>query len=468
MNKDTKQPVDRSVPPAPGRAKDVHFPEYFEHTLPNGLKVIVYEQKKLPTVSFHIVAHGGSVCDGATPGLASMAAELLTKGTPSRNATTIVEEVEYYGASLGSGAGWDSCSAGVSLLGRHLTPVVEVLADVVRHAAFPEEEVERLKNQRLASLMQRKANPASLAYDHFCAAVYGSHPYAFPSDGVEESVAAMERDALAAFHRARFSPEHSFIVAVGDVSPEQTLEVAQRFFGDWLSCGEPLPEPPPLQTPVSSRVLIVDRPGAVQSSIIAGHAGIARNNPDFIRVSLMNTIFGGYFGSRLNMNLREDKGYTYGAHSRFDARMQAGPFSASAEVRNEVTEAAVEEIRKEIIRLCEDSVPEQELTAVKNYITGNFPIQIETPAQVAQRIITIELYGLEKTYYNSYNSKVLAVTAEEIRQAARTYLQPDRLIIVAAGKASDLHASLTRFGVVEVCDPDGRPINNDETENSIT
>ena len=167
MNTDTPQTIDRSIPPLSGQPKDVRFPEYFEQTLANGLKLIVYERTKLPTVSFHIVAHGGSSFDAAMPGRATMMAELLTKGTGTRKATEIVEQIEYYGASLGSGAGWDSCSVGVSLLSKHLEPVAEVLADIVRNATFPEEELERLRRQRLASILQRKANPSALAYDQF-------------------------------------------------------------------------------------------------------------------------------------------------------------------------------------------------------------------------------------------------------------------------------------------------------------
>jgi zinc protease len=464
MNTDTPQSIDRTTPPPSGQPKDVRFPDYFETTLAGGLKLIVYEQTKLPTVSLHIVAHGGSAFDAGIPGRASMTADLLTKGTGSRKATEIVEQIEYYGASLGSGAGWDSCSVGVSLLSKHLEPVAEVLADIVRNATFPEDELERLRRQRLASILQRKANPSSLAYDQFCAAVYGDHAYAFPSDGTEASVSAMQRESLADCHAQRFVPGNCFIVAVGDVSPEKILRMAETLFGDWRT-------PPAFEQPIpptvvsqAGRVIVVDRPNAVQSSIIVGHAGLSRSDPDFIPVSVMNTLFGGYFGSRLNLNLREDKGYTYGAHSRFDARMQEGPFTASAEVRNDVTEFAVEEILKEIIRMRDETVSEKELTTVRNYITGNFPIQIETPVQVAQRIITMELYGLEKSYYNTYNSRVLSVTADDVRRVAGSRLHPDRMTIVAAGKASVLRKTLERFGAVEVRDPDGAALNNEETE----
>ena len=466
MNTDIPLTIDRSAPPPAGRPKDVRFPDYFEHILANGLKVIVYEQTKLPTLSFHLVAHGGSAFDAALPGLAGMTAELLTKGTPSRNATRIVEEIEYFGASLGAGAGWDSSSVGVSLLSKHLESVAEVFADVIRNANFPDEELERLRRQRLASILQRKANPASLAHDAFCAAVFGAHPYGFPSDGTEASVTAMDRAHIAEFHARRFIPNNSFLVAVGDASPDRIVRVAESLFGDWESATRDTDALSAIPI-TESRVLIVDRPNAVQSSIVAGHSGISRSNPDFITVALMNTLFGGYFGSRLNLNLREDKGYTYGAHSRFDARVQEGPFIASADVRNEVTAPAIEEIRKEIARLCEEPVDAKELTTVQNYVTGNFPIQIETPVQVAQRIIAIELYGLEKSYYNSYNSRVLAVTTEDISRAARNYLHPERLIIVAAGKASELRESLAQFGRVDVYDPDGRIMLNQETEKSI-
>jgi zinc protease len=200
----------------------------------------------------------------------------------------------------------------------------------------------------------------------------------------------------------------------------------------------------------------------VQSSIMVGHVGIPRAHEDYIAVYVMNMLFGGYFGSRLNLNLREDKGYTYGAHARYEARRQAGPFTAGAEVRNEVTDRAVQEILFEMERLRSENVSGEELQRVKDYVVGSFPLQIETPNQVAQRMINIEIYGLEESYYNTFNSRVMALTAEDIRRTAERWLRPDRAVIVAAGRAHQLRDTLERFGAVALFDADGRHIPNTE------
>jgi zinc protease len=457
---DRKLEFDRSMPPGPGHPKDVSFPEYFEHRLANGLRILVYEQRTLPLVSMQLVAEGGASQDGATPGLATFTMEMLTKGTTSRSSHDIAEEIESRGGSIWSGAGWDSCSIGITILSRQIQHAVDVLADVARRPGFPEEEIERLRELRMSEILQDKASPNVLAWQRFCATLYAQHPYANPQDGTEASIAAIGAEQLRAFHAQRFTPSGSFLVVVGDANAEQIVELASRYFADWHSPAAQPSEAPALPPAPGRTVHIVDRPSAVQTSVLVGHAGLSRGSTDFIPVSVMNTLFGGYFGSRLNLNLREARGYTYGAHSRFDARRQAGPFAAGAEVRSEATYLAIEEILQEMQRLREETVSEEELDKVKNYVTGSFPLQIETPAQVAQRIITIELYGLEKQYYNRFNSTVLGLTVEDIRQAAQSYLHPDTTVIVAAGRGSQLRNTLERFGSVLVFDADGNIIPN--------
>jgi len=456
-----KEHPDRSKPPVAGRPRDVSFPDYFEGTLPNGLKVIVYARRDIPSVTASLVVRGGSYHDGAMPGLATMTAEMLTRGTPARDAVAIVEDVESLGGSIGAMAGWDSASAGLTILSRNFGAALEILADVVRRPTFPAEELERVREQRLAQIMQRKAHPNALAALHFNRAVYGSHPYGAPLEGDERSVSAMSTEDLSLCHRRLFVPNNMFLLAVGDTDPEWLFEKTKELLGDWTPAAAPDMDDLPVLEEEGPEVHIVDRPASVQSSIIVGHAGIERRDPEFIAASLMNTLLGGYFGSRLNLNLREDKGYTYGAHSRFDARMFRGPFSASVDVRNEVTDGAVEEILREIERIRAIPAPQEELDDVKRYVTGNFPIQIETPAQVAQRIMSIELYGLGKGYYNTYNSKVLAVTPEDVLDVARRTLRPERIRIVVAGLGSLLRETLSRFGTLKVLTPDGEALNTE-------
>jgi predicted Zn-dependent peptidase len=459
-----KNTRDRSMPPAPGTPKDVTFPEWFEHTLDNGLKVVVYEQHALPLVAINLVAHGGSFYDGAFPGLAGMTAELLTKGSAARTASEVVQEIEFLGGSIGSSAGWDSISIGVSILSRHLARAMDVIADCARNPAFPEDEIVRVREQRIADILQNQSSPGMLAWERFCHAVYGTHPYGQSPDGSVASVSALDAAQLRAFHAGRFVPSNMVLLAVGDVTPDEMVRQAEALFGELPSgAAQPMAGSLPDIEP-GRRVHVVDRPRAVQSSVLVGHVGIPRDHEDFIAVYLLNMLFGGYFGSRLNLNLREDKGYTYGAHARFDARRHAGPFTAGAEVRNEVTDAAIAEILSEMDRIRTDLVGEEELANVKNYVTGSFPLQIETPMQVAQRIMNIEIYGLEKTYYNSFNSRILALTAEDIRRAARRWFDPDRAIIVTAGRGNLLRNTLERFGAVELFDAEGKRIPNVETQ----
>ncbi|MBE0643776.1 MAG: insulinase family protein, partial [Bacteroidetes bacterium] len=436
----------------------------FEHTLANGLKVIVYAEHALPIAAVSVVAYGGGSADRGMPGLAGMTTELLTKGTASRRATEIVEEIEFLGGSIGSGAGWDSSSAGLSILSRHLPQAFDVLADVVRNPAFPADEIERVREQRLTDILQSKANPSSVGYDRFCAAVYGTHPYAQPLDGTEASVTALQDTEMRALHGRLFAPDNMFAIGVGDIDPDAFVRLCEAAYGDLAPLGKvgsDIASP----TLTGSRVVqVVDRPTAVQSSILVGHVGIPRGHEDYIAVYLLNMLFGGYFGSRLNLNLREDKGFTYGAHSRFDARVQPGPFSAGAEVRNEVTDRAIEEILFEMERLRQEPVGEEELANVKNYVVGSFPLQIETPSQVAQRMINIEIYGLPKSYYNTFNSSILALTPEDIQRTAQRWLHPEQTAIVAAGRGNLLRNTLERFGAVELFDADGQHIPNVESQ----
>ncbi|HOJ04607.1 MAG TPA: pitrilysin family protein [Bacteroidota bacterium] len=446
---------DPKLPPTPGIPKDVTFPDYHELVLGNGLRVLVHAQRTLPLVNMNLVLRGGSSHDSALAGLASMTGEMLIKGTPGRSAQDIVEAIEGRGGSIGSGAGWDSISIGITHLSRHTAHAMDVLADVARQPAFQEEELQRMREQRLADILQEKSSPGVLAWQRFCAALYGAHPYGLPQDGDEHSVEHMTVSDLRRVHAERFHPGNAFLLVVGDADPDEVLRLAEQQFGDWpirdaAMDGETIP------AAAEERVVqIVDRPNAVQTSVVVGHGGISRTSEDYIAVSVMNTLFGGYFGSRLNLNLREDKGYTYGAHSRFDARRHAGPFAAGAEVRSEITDLAIEEMLREMHRLREEPVSPEELEHVQRYVTGSFPLQIETPTQVAQRIIAIELYGLGKTWYNRFNSSVMALTPERIQETAQRYLHPDTAAIVVSGRGQQLRNTLERFGAVQVYDTDG-------------
>lgn len=460
----TKSHIDRSIPPPAGIPRDVAFPEYYEEVLPNGLKLIVYEKHDLPLVSVNVVTRSGAMFDGSLPGLASMTAELLIKGTTTRSAVQIVEEIESLGGSIGANAGWDSMSVGVSILSRYLDTAIEVLADVFRNPTFAEEECERVREQHVAHILQRNSDPSFQAFLALQHAVYDSHPYGQPLEGTEQTISEITRERLAEFHRRSCTPANAFLIAVGDVKPDDILRHTLNHFGDlergdeWRSNAAPI-------SPGERKVHVVHRPTAVQSSIAVGHAGIRRNVEDYYAASMLNTIFGGYFGSRLNQVLREQKGFTYGAHSRFDARSFEGPFTASVDVRTDVTAETIRIILDEMERIRSERVGEEELRVAKNYIAGNFPMQIETANQVAQRIIGIELYGLGKSYYASFTSRILSLTPDDILHAARRYFHPERTVIALSGNAEELADTLSPFGSVTITDADGVPREHTQPSN---
>lgn len=454
----SQEKIDRTKPPKPGPESKVKFPSYYEKTLPNGLKVIVIENHEQPIVYVSFVVKSGSTYDGELPGLASVTAELLTKGTKTRSATQIAEEIDFVGGSLNATASWDATNVSVLVLKKYLGVGIDILQDVVLNPTFPEEEIERVRTQRLASIKQSKAEAGYLAGVRFSKELFAGHPYANESGGNEESIQKMKRDDLVKFYQTHFIPNNSFIIFAGDITPSEALPLVEKYFGGWKKGKNPHREFQTVKDVNQTRVVIVDKPGAVQSAIRIGHLGIERKNKDYVKVYTLNTLLGGYFNSRINMNLRETHGYTYGASSFFDARLYPGPFIISTDVRNEVTDSSIVEIIKELKRIIEEPVPEDELKMAKDYIVGSFPLQIETPAQVASRVMTIEIYGLPKDFYDRFREEVKKITAKDIQETARRYLRPDKLLIVVSGNSKQIKPVLAKFGPVVVYDADGNKI----------
>jgi zinc protease len=439
-----------SAPPIPGVPKATTFPQYFNTTFANGLRLIVIEHRALPIISLRLVINSGSMYDGNLPGLASMTGELLTNGTTSRTATQIAEQIDFVGGQLAAGSDWDASFVTVNVLRKHIETGLRIMEDVTLHPSFPPEEFDRLKNQRMAMLLQRYSDPEFLADRAFAETVYAGHPYAQQTIGTRQSLASVQNADCIRFHSTTFVPTDAILAVVGDISPEEAMDNVQMMFGQWPRGDVPIRHSPEIQSTNGIRIVVVDKPGAVQSAIRIGHSGIARRNDDYIRVSVLNTLFGGYFQSRINQNLRETHGYTYGAHSSFDARKFEGPFIISTDVRNEVTAPAVAEILYEMQRICDTQVGESELSTVKSYILGSFPLQIETPSQIASRAITIELYDLSKSYYSTFNDNVAAITTTDVHTMARKYFHPNALAIIIAGNAEEIAPSLAQFGPVTV------------------
>jgi predicted Zn-dependent peptidase len=452
-------PIDRSKPPKPGPANNVSFPRFFAKQFANGFKFFVVENHILPIVSMGFVVRGGSGLDGNLPGLASMTSELITKGTKKRTAAEIAETIDYVGGSLSSNSSWDASEVFVSVLRNHLTTGIDLLQDVVLNATFPQEEIDRVKTQRIAAIQQLKADPGYLAETRFTSVVFGNHPYGNPASGTEESVKAMKREDLAELQKNSCAADNSFMVFAGDITPKEAEEYVSRYFGKWKrrrkSCSIPLAMP----NHSNGKVVIVDKPDAVQSALRIGGVGIARNDKNYLKAFVMNTLLGGYFSSRINMNLRESHGYTYGGRSIFDARILPGLFAVSADVRNEVTGETISEVLKELNRIRETLPSKEELEMVKKYLDGLFPIQLETPQQVARRVIALELYHLPKAYYKRYRENIRRINAGDIRSSAVKYI-PEKLAIVLSGNSKEISSALGKFGKVEIVDAEGRKLSD--------
>jgi zinc protease len=379
----------------------------------------------------------------------------------------IADEIDFYGGSISSGSDWDGAYISLSILKKHLDKVLDVLADVVINPVFDEEELNRTKDQRISSIIQNKDDAGALSDKMFNKVIFGNSPYANPSEGTEESIKKMTHKDILGFYNEHFCPQNLILAFVGDINEEEAIAIVNEHFSAWKKkCfvtetyiqDEKIPDK--IEHYNSKTIYIVDKPGAVQSNFRIGHIGIERNNPDFVAVSVMNTILGGYFGSRINLNLREKHGFTYGARSGFTARIHPGDFSVDADVRNEVTDTSVKLVKEELKSIVKKEVTDEELQTVKNYLTGIFPLQLETPNAVATRVINLKLYGLPKNYYSTYISSVNNLTKKDILNAAKKYINPDDLYIVISGNAQKIKDKLSTLGKVEIYDVDGKRISN--------
>jgi len=449
--------LDRSKPPLAGPPKDVKFPAYFDTTLENGINLLVIENSKIPAVTVRIVFKDcGSVNDFGKPGLASATSELLTKGTATRTAEEISESVEYFGASLSSGSDHDVAYITLSVLKKHFFKAFEILSDVIQNPVFPENELNLFKQQRIASIIQAKDNPDVLSEKMFAKIVFAGHPYSQPAEGTEEAVKSLTREEVIDFYNRYYLPSNMIVAFVGDINKHEALEIFSDHFKNFNNRLEDTVQNIIPDAHYISRhsVHIIDRPGAVQSNIKIGHIGVKRNNPDYIKVTVMNTLLGGYFGSRINYLLREIHGFTYGARSDFEPRLYSGEFSVNTDVRTEVTDTAVNLIINELKKITTGKVNPEELQKVKNYLSGVFPLQLETANAVASRVIGLKLYNLPSDYYNKYISEIIKITEDDILYTAVKYIKPEQLTIVVTGNAALLKDKLSVFGEVIIYDTD--------------
>ena len=444
--------VDRAVPPAPVPLRPFHVPDVHRRTLSNGLKVLVAESHDLPVVSFGVLLPAGAaVEEDARAGLAVLTGDLLESGAGGRSGARIAEELEGLGVLQDSAVSWDSTHVGFTALRSTLEPAAEILADLLLRPAFPEDEVARLRTERLAAIAQRRSSPGTLANEVALRFIYArGSPYARSLGGVPESVEGLTRQDVREFHATRYLPAGATVIAAGDLSADEAAGLAERAFGGWVGAPAAGGEGENRANPGGAGIVLVDRPGSVQAEIRVGHVGISRADPDFFAVTIMNQVVGGAFSSRLNLNLRERHGFTYGVSSSFAPRRGPGPFLVSTAVQTEVTGPAVMEILRELRGMREGPVTQEEMDDTRSYLAGVFPLRLETTTGIATRLAQLALYGLPDDYFDHYRERILEVSAEDVLRAARAHLRPDDLSIVVVGDASALRGPLEALGIGEV------------------
>ena len=450
----------REMPP-PLAPRPLNLPEPFETSLTNGLQLLVVEDRRLPLVSFRLAFRSGDANDPANlPGLSDMMSHLLTEGTDSRTSREIAESVERLGATLSVGSSYDFTTVAASALSIFADEILELLADVTLHPTFPQNEVDLARENTKQLLIQQRAQPNFLASERVAQIMFGEHPYARVSS-TPESLDALTRDELVSFRELMFIPNNAVMIIVGDVERAEVIARIEKLFARWNRGEIPvlsLPQPP---EHTARATYLVDRPGSAQSNIVIANRGITRTSPDYFSMLLMHTVLGANASSRLFMNLREDKGYTYGAYSSLDARRLAGTFRATAEVRTPVTGASLHEFFYELERIREDQVSDEEIENAKSYLTGVFPIRIETQDGLIDQLVSIKMLDLPDDYLHTYRERISAVTKDDIQRVAQKYVTPDRAAIVIVGDADEIKEQVKPYSeTIEVYDTEGKRMSN--------
>lgn len=460
VGQSTKGAVIKGKAPVNKKLLKVTLPKAEEATLSNGLRVVVLPSHKVPTFNMQMVVLSGGLADSADyRGLASFTAGLLRDGTTKRSSKEVAEQIDALGGTLASFAGLSSVTSTVSTSGliENLDQTLDIFSDVVRNPIFPAGEVEKYKARTLAQQQFQRSSPQFLAQEQFNRAVYGDHPAALLTPPAA-SIKRLTSKDLTTFHSTYYRPNNAILSIVGDLTLKEVLPKIEKAFGDWQRAGVPTTTIPPVPAPTTSHILLVDRPGSVQTVLQLGNLGIERNNPDYFPLLLADRILGGGPAARLFMNLREDKGYTYGAYSNFGGTKFRGTWTSSAEVRTNVTEGAMKEFMYELKRLRDDKVSVEELENAKRAIVGGFALSLESPQTLLQNIVVQKIYDLPADYWDTFPQKVAAITVDDVQRVAQKYIDLDHLQIVAVGDASKTRDILAKYGTVEVFDAEGKPV----------
>ncbi len=441
----------RATAPGAGPASALKLPVPQQFKLANGLVVMLYEQHKLPVIAANLTLLAGSDHNPADkPGLANFTADLLDEGTSTRSNLQIAEDLATLGAALGVGSSTDSTNLSLRTLKHTASQAFGILADVVLKPAFEPAEIERVRTSRLTQILQQGDNPTAIGQRAFNAALYGrEHPYGYIELGTAQSVTSMRREDLVEFWRRGYTPDNAVLSVAGDISQQELRALVQRNFGRWQGRLVASPVPATVQK-TTGQMLLIDRDGSPQTALRIGQIGVPRSSPDYVPLSVMNGALGGLFSSRINLNLRERNGYTYGASSAFGFRRGAGPFVVATNVRTDVTAPAVKEIFSEFLRMRTAGVSADELALARDSFARSLPGLFETTGDAAGTGSTLFVYGLPLDYYTTLPAKLDAVTAGDVQRVARQYLQPERMVTVAVGDRARIEAELKALNIAPV------------------
>ena len=449
------QAPDRSRPPMPSAPPEVDLPPIQKRTLSNGIPVHIVELHEVPVAQVTLLVRSGSAAEPQGQfGLASLTAAMLDEGAGSRDALALADAIEFLGASLSTSSSFDASSVALHVPVARLDAALDLMADVAIRPAFPEKELERLRQERLTSLLQVRDNPGAIASVGFPYLVFGAdHRYGFPSLGTEATLRSFTVQQLQRFHAEHFVPENASLIVVGDVTPDSVQPKLEAAFGGWKKSPGPVAAAQLGEARSASdrQVFIVDKPGAPQSQVRIGWIGVPRSTPDYFALMVMNTILGGSFTSRLNQNLRETHGYSYGAGSVFDMRAAAGPFYAAAGVQTDKTAEAVTEFFNELHGMLKP-VPAEEVEKAKNYLALGFPADFETTSDMASQLAQMIVYDLPDDFFDTYVRRVQAVTPDDVARVAKQHIRPNQFVVVIVGDAKAIEAPVRalKLGPVKV------------------
>jgi zinc protease len=449
------QKPDRTAPPKPGAPPALKLPPIQKQKLSNGLNVWIIEQHEVPLAQVNLIVKAGSGADPSRKyGVGSMTAAMLDEGAGGKSALELADAIEFLGAQLTTTSTFDYSAVRLSTPAARLKDALPLMADVVQRPSFPDTELERLRKERLTRLLQARDDPAAIVEIAFPRIVFGEkHRYGTPAGGLTAEVKAMAVDDLKRFHSAHYRPENATLLVVGDVTATSVMPTLEHTFGTWKGTG-PAGENAqiPSATQLTKRqIYLIDKPGAAQSQIRIGWVGVPRSTPDYPTIQVLNTILGGSFTSRLNTNLRETHGYSYGAFSGFEERISPGAFSARAGVQTDKTAESLKEFFNELTGILKP-VPGEELDKAKNYLALGFPAEFETSGDLAQKMEEQVVHSLPDEYFPTFIRSVVQVTGPGVEKAASRYIQPDKFAVVVVGDRKVIEAAIRalNLGPIEV------------------